>query len=111
MKVGKTHMGEKNREKLNALSSNLLGIYVSDLFKKQKLREIPEEKKEQLRALVNDLKAQTDAFLEDMNTLKNVDNKKKTNSSTGTNESPLQSMVKKRREEKAKKAQEDTNPE
>ncbi|MGG0369529.1 hypothetical protein [Priestia endophytica] len=104
-------MGEKNREKLNALSSNLLGIYVSDLFKKQKLKEIPEEKKEQLRALVNDLKAQTDAFLEDMNTLKNVDNKKKTNSSTGTNESPLQSMVKKRREEKAKKAQEDTNPE
>ncbi|WP_124053119.1 hypothetical protein [Priestia endophytica] len=104
-------MGEKNREKLNALSSNLLGIYVSELFKKQKLREIPEEKKEQLRALVNDLKAQTDAFLEDMNTLKNVDNKKKTNSSTGTNESPLQSMVKKRREEKAKKAQEDTNPE
>ncbi|MED3729422.1 hypothetical protein [Priestia filamentosa] len=104
-------MGEKNREKLNALSSNLLGIYVSDLFKKQKLREIPEEKKEQLRALVKDLKEQTDAFLEDMNTTKTVDNKKTTNSATGSTESPLQSIMKKRREEKAKKTQEDTNPE
>lgn len=89
-------MSKENREKLTALSNNLLGLFVADLFKDKKVKEIPEEKKAQLRALVEDLKAQTDSFLE---------NQKKTNTENNTTtkktgDSPLRAAVKKRREDK-----------
>lgn len=96
MKVREPTLSKENREKLTALSNNLLGLFVADLFKDKKVKEIPEEKKAQLRALVEDLKAQTDSFLE---------NQKKTETAQDTpdkktGDNPLRAAFKKRKEEK-----------
>jgi hypothetical protein len=85
MKVGKTHMDEKNQ------STNPLMIYISELLGKLQV-VIPDEKKKQI-----------EDFVEHIDTLNIVN---KTNDITQSQEILLQSLI-----EKARKAQEDTNKE
>jgi len=103
-------MGEENREKLNALSTNLL----SELLKNPKVNELPNEKKAQIEAAIksfserinelpNEKKAQIEAILENLKTPTNDNSENKTN---GIPENRIQSII-----EKVKKAQEDTNKE
>ncbi|MGF9859872.1 hypothetical protein ABEX55_22940 [Priestia endophytica] len=110
MKVGKTHMGEESREKLNTLSTNLL----SALLKNPMVNELPNEKKVQIEAAIkafseranklpDEKKVKIEAALENLNTLISANSENKTN---GIPESRIQSII-----EKVKKAQEDTNKE
>jgi hypothetical protein len=116
MKVGKTHMSEENREKLNTLSTNFL----SELLKNPLVSELPDERKEQIKAAVeafskkvdelpDERKVKIEAVLENFNRLMNATSERKTNGVTESPESLLQIMAEEAK--KIKKAQEDTNKE
>ncbi|QOR67613.1 spore coat protein [Cytobacillus suaedae] len=57
-----------NKEKLTGLSSGLMELFVSDVFKKnnvtdEKKRSLTDEQKQKIKEVVEDLKNQVDNFL------------------------------------------------
>lgn len=73
-----------SREQLNGLSSQLMELFVSDLFTKnnvdvqQAKERLSEEQRESLKQTVEQLKAQVDGFLESKAVYKVTDSAEKT---------------------------------
>jgi preprotein translocase subunit SecD len=95
-----------NREELNGLSSQLMELFVADLFSKNKINvqqvkeRITEEQRESLKQTVEQLKAQVEGFLESKTVIQVDDSEEKTE---GHATNPLREAIIQRKQMKQNK--------
>ncbi|MDW0117892.1 hypothetical protein QTL97_13175 [Sporosarcina thermotolerans] len=93
-----------SREQLNELSGQLMDLFVSDLFTKNKVdiekvkARITDDQRENLRQTVEQLKAQVEDFLESRTVLKVEESEGKTEGQAATN--PLREAILQRKQMK-----------
>lgn len=96
----------KSREELNELSGQLMDLFVSDLFSKNKVdiekvkERITDDQRESLKQTVEHLKTQVEGFLESTTVLQVADSAEKTG---GQATNPLREAIIQRKQMKQNK--------
>lgn len=96
----------KSREELNGLSGQLMDLFVSDLFSKNKVdiekvkERITDDQRESLKQTVEQLKTQVEGFLESTTVIQVADSTEKTE---GQATNPLREAIIQRKQMKQNK--------